>query len=192
MFFIWALHALLVWRRKPRSRAQMLFQLAESTILGVVSAAVAVGRVYLGYHNFSQACSTSSLEIYNLGALPGLLRYFHVQHVTFGTDTSAPHSVEVWLYIYMGAGGSRSGCWMWICGGMVWSDGVAGAALVWESCAMAAVRYYAHQRHVPPGTRCSLLGAQTDTLYQAAVSVFMKVIISQWLRGYMLTGISAR
>ncbi|BDA50551.1 Dolichyldiphosphatase 1 [Coccomyxa sp. Obi] len=54
MFFMCALHALLVWRRNPRSRVQMLFQLAESTILGLVSAAVAVGRVYLGYHDISQ------------------------------------------------------------------------------------------------------------------------------------------
>lgn len=73
MFFVWTLHALLVWRRNPRSRVQMYFQLAESTILGLVSAAVAIGRVYLGYHDISQACSTSPAVFCNLAAVPGLL-----------------------------------------------------------------------------------------------------------------------
>lgn len=58
MFFVWAMHALLVFRRRPRSRAQSLLQIAESLFLGVVSVAVAGGRVYLGYHDISQVCSS--------------------------------------------------------------------------------------------------------------------------------------
>ena len=58
MFFVWALHALLVFCRRPRCRAQSLLQIAESAVLGAVAVAVAAGRVYLGYHDISQVCNT--------------------------------------------------------------------------------------------------------------------------------------
>lgn len=54
MFFIWASHALVVFRKRPQARAHALLQLAETVFLGLTSVAVAAGRVYLGYHDVSQ------------------------------------------------------------------------------------------------------------------------------------------
>lgn len=53
MMFVWALHALFVFRG-PAAGSQRLLHLIESTALAITSVGVSYGRVYLGYHDTSQ------------------------------------------------------------------------------------------------------------------------------------------